>query len=634
VGFKPQVSDVQTDVVIKALQGLSHSKISGTNVEVVSLPAQANENAFAGAFKNRPEVEFVEFDEIVAPSDIIPNDPWYPNEWNLAKIAAPTAWGTTTGSASVAIAVIDTGVDSTHPDLSTKIIPGWNIYDNNANTADVYGHGTMVAGTAAAASNNGIGVTSICWYCSIMPIRASALDGTASYSNIATGIIWAADHGARVANVSYIVSDSSTVTSAAQYMWNHNGLVTASAGNYSSFDGASNNPYILTISASDPSDVLYTWSNTGNNVDLAAPGAAYTTLVGGNYGWAAGTSISSPVVAALAALLISVNPSLTPSRVTAILEQNADDLGPTGWDPSYGWGRVNAARAVAAAGGTGAAPSVSFQSPQNGATLSGTVTAQVSASDSAGISSVSLYVDGTLTGTSSISPYAWPLNTASLPNGGHTLKAIAKDPLGNSSSATSSVTVSNISADATPPTIAINSPGTGSTVSGSVSIQASASDNIGVASVIFCVDGAQVAKVTAAPYAASWNTTTAANGTHTLMATASDLAGNTASASLTVTVNNTSISDTIPPVIAITAPTSGATLSGNVSVLVSATDNVGVVKVQLYVDGALYTTSTLAPFTTKWNTSGKIAKGAHTLQARAYDAAGNAGFSSTVAVYK
>jgi len=332
---------------------------------------------------------------------------------------------------------------------------------------------------------------------------------------------------------------------------------------------------------------------------------------------------------------LSLNPSLSPAQVTKILEQNADDLGAAGWDPSFGWGRVNAARAVSAAGGTSGSPSVSFQSPQNGATLSGTVTAQVSASDSAGIASVSFYVDNVLAGTSTTSPYAWPLNTTGLANGGHSLTATAKDTLGHSASATSTVTVSNTVADTTPPTVSITSPGSGSTVSGSVSIQATAVDNVGVASVIFSVDGAQIAKVTAAPYAAAWSTTTVANGTHTLTVTARDAAGNTASASITVTVsNNTSTVDTTPPVIAITAPAAGSTVSGNVSVLVGATDNVGVVKVQLYVDGALYTSSTSAPFTTKWNTNGKVAKGAHTLQTKAYDAAGNVGASASVIVYK
>lgn len=537
VQFRQGVLQDQVNNVLASLSARETEQIPQIGVHIVQLPSVGNEEAFVNAFRARSDVAFAELDRIVPPADVIPNDPWYAN-WQLylPKISAPTAWSVTTGSSAVTIAIVDTGVDGTHEDLVSKMVAGWNVYNNNSDTSDVYGHGTMVAGTAAAASNNGIGVASVCWNCLIMPVRVSATDGTATYSAIANGLTWAADHGARIANVSYIVTDSSTVTSAAQYLQGKGGVVTASAGNNSTFDSSPDNPYIITVSATDPNDVLYSWSNTGNNMDLAAPGCVYTTLRGGGYSSGCGTSFSAPIVAGVAGLVLSASPWLSGAQVTSQLQQTADDLGPAGWDPSYGWGRVNAARAV---GASSSSPTVSFQSPQNGATVSGTASVQVSANDSAGIASVSFYVDNTLVGTSTISPYTWSWNTTSLSNGGHSLMAVAKDTLNNSSSATSSVTVSNVVADTTPPTIII------------------------------------------------------------------------------------------------TSPASGATVSGTVSVFVQASDNVGVVKVELYVDRALTATSTSAPFTTKWNAKSRsVAKGAHTLQTKAYDAAGNAGVSAVITVYK
>src|SRR6185369_4047715 len=116
--------------------------------------------------RSQPEVVFAELDRIYEPQTVTPNDPWYANwEWHLKKISAPTAWSTTTGSNSVTIAIIDTGVYASHEDLASKLVSGWNVYSNNSDTSDVYGHGTQVAGAAAAASNNGLGVASVCWGC-------------------------------------------------------------------------------------------------------------------------------------------------------------------------------------------------------------------------------------------------------------------------------------------------------------------------------------------------------------------------------------------------------------------------------------------------------------------------------------
>jgi len=348
VKFNPNINSVHAQQVVAALGARHETEIQGTGVHVVALPDQASENAFAHAFQARPEVEFAELDWVLSPQQVYPNDPLYP-AWYLEKIDAADAWTTTTGSSNVIIAVLDTGIDGTHPDLVAKLVPGRNIYDNNDDTSDVFGHGTPVAGIAGASSNNGIGVASVAWGCGIMPVRISDLSGMAPASVIASGLSWAADHGARVANVSYYVTGNKTISSAAKYFQSKGGVVVAAAGNFGTTETVPDDPYILTIGATDPQDVIYYYSNRGNNLDLVAPGNNTTTLIGGQYGAGGGTSFAAPVVSGVAALMFSVNPSITPADVINLLKQNADDLGPVGWDTTYGSGRVNAARAVSAA---------------------------------------------------------------------------------------------------------------------------------------------------------------------------------------------------------------------------------------------------------------------------------------------
>jgi hypothetical protein len=177
------------------------------------------------------------------------------------------------------------------------------------------------------------------------------------------------------------------------------------------------------------------------------------------------------------------------------------------------------------------------------------------------------------------------------------------------------------------------SPSSGSTVAGTVTIQVNATDNVGVTSVTYTLNGSLVGSSSTSPFSYSWDTTRHANGGYTLTATAWDAAGNQASSSVSVTVSN-STTDTTAPTVTITAPASGSKVSGNVEVRVSASDNLGVVKAELYVNGVLVDSSTAAPFTMYWHTkkSGSYS-GWQTLTVKAYDAAGNAGTSAPVSVF-
>jgi thermitase len=530
VRFAPSVLAGQAQDIIQSMQARRLEELPGIGVHVIQLPANASEVAFQNAFRQRSDVEFAELDHIRAhqqSTSVTPNDPEFAGEWHLAKIGAPQAWSVTTGSPGIIVAIADTGVDSTHPDLVSKMVAGWNVTNNNSDTRDVYGHGTMVAGTVAAASNNGIGVASIAWNCWIMPVRISQADGMAYDSTIASGITWAADHGARVVNVSYQVTGSGTVSAAAKYMAGKGGVVTVSAGNYSTFDSIANDPYMITVGASDPSDAMYSWSNTGTDIDLVAPGCVTTTANGGGYTGACGTSFSAPVVAGVAALVMSSKPGLTASQITSILQSSADDLGSPGWDSTYGSGRVNAARAVSGSSGVTAdtqAPNVSFAAPLAGVVLSGTVSIQVSATDNVGVTALKITANGSTIGSSA--NFNW--NTTSWPNGSYSLVATATDAAGNTASTSRSVTINNANvsvSDTTPPTVAITSPLSGA-ITGVATLTATAADNVGITKVQYYLDGALVGTATASPYSVKLNTKKVSSGAHSLLAKAYDAAGN------------------------------------------------------------------------------------------------------------
>jgi thermitase len=577
---------------------------------------------------------FVEPDYLAVPL-VVPNDPDYSQEWHLQTIQAPSAWDVTTGSSSVPIAMIDSGVDPTHPDLASKLIPGWSFLTGTADTHDVLGHGTETAGTAAAIGNNAAGVAGVAWQNPIMPLVVLNSSDYASYSNIANAIMYAADHGVRIVNISIGgTSASSTMQTAVNYAWNKGTVVFAAAGNYASSTpiypaGCTN---VVAVGATDSNDNLASFSNYGSYIDLTAPGVnIMTTTAGSGYGGVSGTSFSSPIAAGVAALVLSRNPSLSAQQLVTLLEQNSDDLGAPGYDQIFGWGRVNASRAVAAAGGGTftPAPSVTISSPAPSSTIQAAVTVQGNASASTSLSSVQLLVDGVLTSTTTTPSFAFNWNSTTVANGPHKLTVIANEASGVSGQASVPVSVNNLTPDTTPPSVGISNPANASTVAGLVPVQGSATDNVGVVNIQLLVDGTLTGTTSSSPFSFNWNSSLAANGSHILTVKASDAAGNVGQAATTVNVSNQT--DTIPPTVSITSRVDGQTLWSNTTVTVSASDNVGVTQVSLYIDGALYGTDSSAPYTFTFNAK-KISKGTHTLTAKAWDAAGNVGISSPVTV--
>jgi len=584
----PAVDESESERAIRAVGGRAIEGDSRIGLQVVELMPGASEEAAVRSLRGRRGILAAELDELVPLSQIIPNDPYYANQAHLKAIKAPMAWVKSTGSPSVIVAVVDTGVNGNHPDLAGRLLPGWNTYDNNANFADVYGHGTKVAGTITAATNNGVGVASICWNCMILPVRASQPSGSASYSSLAAGLTWAADHGARVANVSYQISGSSTVSAAARYFMGKGGLVFASAGNYSTNDPAADNPSIVTVSGTDPSTSnLYSWSNYGNNIDVTAPGCSgSTTMMSLGYGGGCGTSYASPIAAGVAALIYSVNPSLTPHQVLDVLKESATDLGDAGWDIRFGAGMVDAEKAVAMASGESTTdtngPSVSVISPTSGAKLKGALAASASIIDTAGsVESAVFKIGSTEVCSFASAPYSCSVDSTQFPDGATHFTVVAVDDSGNTTTAQIAVTIQN--ADVTKPTVAITAPAAGATVSGTVAIAFSANDAGGVAEVTVTAGSIPVCSFAGTANGCSWDTKKNSNGTVQLNVTAKDEAGNTQAAAVTVTVANI---DSVAPTVAITSPAEGATVGGSVVITFSVADEVGVVSTIVTAGGS------------------------------------------------
>ncbi|XSG86532.1 MAG: Ig-like domain-containing protein [Methylohalobius sp. ZOD2] len=613
--------------------GKIRGRIQGIGVRIIDVPPQAEE-ALAKVLAKNPQIKFAEKDFLVEPIGTIPNDPQYDNAWHLPKISAPSAWDWSHGD-GVTVAVLDTGVDINHSDLAGEVVPGWNAVSQNTDIADVHGHGTAVAGTVAAATDNANGVSSVAWNANIMPVRiTNRSDGWAYWSDIANGLIWAADHGAKVANISYGVSNSSTVSSAAQHMISQGGVVVVAAGNDGSDPGYSDNPYLISVSATDGGDNKASWSNYGDFIDISAPGVSIlTTNRGGGYGKWSGTSFASPVTAGVAALIMAANPNLTPDEVEAILEQTAfDPVTGQDWHAYYGFGRVNAFAAVSAAyeepaPGDTQAPAVSIFSPDAGATVSDLVAVEVSASDDHGVTEVTLYANGQLVDTDTTAPYQFSWDSTQEQDGGATLTAYAYDAAGNEGiSAEVQVTVENTVADTTAPSVSITTPSAGSVVSGLVSVEAGASDDHGVTEVTLYANGQLVDTDTTAPYQFSWDSTQEQDGGATLTAYAYDAAGNEGiSAEVQVTVENspaTNDADTIAPTVRILSPSDGSTVRHKVQIWVSARDDVSLASIQLSIDGQQVSSSASRNLVYEWNTRPE-SDGGHIIEAVAEDASGN-----------
>lgn len=369
VKFKPGAN---AHAIALAMGGKVDREETLLGVVVLKVPEGTVEKVVAALSRN-PNVEYAEPNGI-ATIWLDPNDP-YDNtqcynssrsgcvtQWAWAKIQAYQAWDLVTGSSTVKIAVVDTGIDNSHPDLPAVVLQK-DFINNDNNAEDDNGHGTHVAGTIGALTNNGVGVAGMNWNVSLIAAKALDASGSGSYTAIANAIIWAADNGAKVINLSLGGSvGSTTLKNAVDYAWNKGAVLACAAGNNGtrakSYPAAYTN--CIAVAATDQNDAKASFSQYGSSwVDVAAPGVAIlstmpdtTVYLNTNYGYYTtydalnGTSMATPHVAGLAGLVWATGKCSTASCVRSRIEQNADPIAGTG--TYWYWGRINAYRAVSA----------------------------------------------------------------------------------------------------------------------------------------------------------------------------------------------------------------------------------------------------------------------------------------------
>lgn len=291
-----------------------------------------------------PAVASAEREVIVTGADTNPNDANWSDQDGVRKIGLPRAWDLSHGSEQVVVAVVDTGVDPSHPDLARQLLPGYDFANGDSDASDDHGHGTAVAGVIAARADNREGIAGVCWLCRVLPVKVLGADGTGPTTAVAAGIVWAADRGADVINLSLGGPEvDGALNDAVSYARSKGAVVIAAAGNNGVttpfFPAAS--PGAIGVAGTDGSDRFYAWSNRGQWVAVSAPGCNATTVAHGGYGIFCGTSSASPLVAGLAALALARNPLAGLDGIERAIVGSAV---PIGADVRYG--RVYAPRVL------------------------------------------------------------------------------------------------------------------------------------------------------------------------------------------------------------------------------------------------------------------------------------------------
>ncbi len=362
---------------LRGLESLGITKLKETrNLILINVPAGFS--AMAEMAEKIPGLDWMEPDSRVSAA-AVPDDPNYRDQWDLAKIRMPEAWDKAgTGSPSVVVAVADTGVAfenrggfSRAPDLErVQFVPGYDFVDQDPYPDDEWGHGTFVTEIIASGWNNGFRAAGIASGCTIMPLRVLDSAAQGSLFDVAQAVIYAADNGARIINLSLAASPGAaaarTITDAVDYAYSRGVLCVAAAGNNAGpVELPASIPSVLAVGATDANDARASYSNTGPEVDLVAPGGELngakipqesfaswgSPSSGFSLYWSQGTSFSAAQVTGVAALMLSLNPDLMAADLASLLTATCRDLGAAGRDDSFGSGLLDAAAAVRKAGG-------------------------------------------------------------------------------------------------------------------------------------------------------------------------------------------------------------------------------------------------------------------------------------------
>lgn len=318
------------------------------NIYLVKVPESLNYQKMLQRLKQQPEQVSVEPDYLTM-SSYVPSDSGFSKQGYLRLLHLPEAWDITKGSADVTVAVLDTGVNATHPELQGRLLPGFDFVNNDADPSDDNGHGTHVAGIIASSAIQ-TGMVGIDLKANILPIKVSSNAGTGSVSNAIMGIYYAIEHGANVINMSYSSYEYTDVEAEAiNDAYEHGIVLVAAAGNDGTDDWSypASYPQVISVGSTNMQDELSDFSNYGDFIDLTAPGE---DIVGPNYlgGYqiGSGTSFSAPIVSGIASLIISEHPDWSPKQVEWALELSCSNTVAGSWNRLFGYGRVDAYRAL------------------------------------------------------------------------------------------------------------------------------------------------------------------------------------------------------------------------------------------------------------------------------------------------
>ena len=347
VRFKAGVSYARGSKLLLGLGATTQVRIPQLRTRVVSVDPSQRKRVLA-RLRASQLVADAQLDEVLHTSGTTLNDTFFSRQWGLKLSGFTTAWQKTHGTRPIVVAVLDTGVNASSPDLAGVVRPGVDLVNGDASAADDNGHGTAVAGVIAARGGNGIGGAGVCWKCSILPIKVMGADGNGDLATVAAGIVRATDMGAKVVDLSLGgPAGEPTLQQAVSYAASKGVLVAAAAGNSGlavPFYPA-NYPGVISVGGTDMRDTLYGWSEHGLWVRVSAPGCNVAPLLHGGYGEFCGTSSATPVVAGLAGYLLSVRPNATAAQLVTLIEKTARRI-----HTGVQFGRINAAAALAALG--------------------------------------------------------------------------------------------------------------------------------------------------------------------------------------------------------------------------------------------------------------------------------------------
>jgi thermitase len=346
VEFKVTPSNAAIVTITQDIDGVLKDKLDST---YIFKSRSKSSDQLMQYFNQNTNVSFAEPHYIYLKNQV--NDTYYSSyQWNLPAIGTEKGWNVTRGSKKIKIAVVDTGVDLDHPDLSGRLTKGYNAIADNDQPEDDNGHGTHVAGIIASETNNGKGVAGITWYNPIIPVKVLDSKGTGGSFIVAKGIRWAVDHGANVINLSLGNYQSAAVTEEAiRYAQKKDVVVISAVGNDNSSQPSypAAYPGVLGVAAVDLDGSRAAFSNYGDYIDVAAPGVDIaSTYFNAQYATLSGTSMASPHVTALAGLIRSVNPDLKSTEVMDIITRTTQKVRQAGSQPYYGSGIIDNVNAL------------------------------------------------------------------------------------------------------------------------------------------------------------------------------------------------------------------------------------------------------------------------------------------------